>query len=123
MTVLEKIELLMTEKNLNKRQLSMDSKIPYSTISNLWVRGSDSMRLPTFRAICDYFKVTMDSMAYDENEIVYREDVEMPEISPTERDMIYSFRYLEEDARTRILASLELERAQEHEKKKVVSAS
>lgn len=123
MTVLEKIEFLMKEGNINKRQLSIKSGIPYSTISNLWVRGSDSMRLPTFRALCDFFGVTMDSMAFDEQGIVYRKDVKMPEITPAERDMIHSFRYLDEDGRDRVLNSLNFERNQEREKKKVVAAS
>lgn len=123
MTVLEKIDFLMAERKLNRRQLSIQSNIPYSTISNLWVRGSDSMRLPTFRALCDFFGVTMDSMAYDEMGIVYKKDVKMPEISPSEREMIYSFRYLEEEGRGRVLNSLNYEMEQEREKRKNAAAS
>lgn len=123
MTVLEKIEYLINKNGLNMRQFAIQSEIPYSTIKNLWVRGSDSMRLPTFRAICDFFGVTMDSMAYDDQDIVYRKDVKTPEISPAERDMIHAFRYLEEDAKGRILNSLNYERVQEKERKKIIEAS
>ena len=91
MTVLEKIEFLMRENGLNRRQLSIQSKIPYSTISNLWVRGSDSMRLPTFRALCDFFGVTMDSMAWDDQEIVYRKDLKAPELSGEQRDVAEAY--------------------------------
>ena len=123
MTVLEKIEYLISKNGLNMRQFAIQSEIPYSTIKNLWVRGSDSMRLPTFRAICDFFKVTMDSMAYDEREIVYKKDVKMPEISPEERDMIHAFRYLDNDGKDRILNALNYERVQEKERKKIIEAS
>lgn len=74
MTTLNKMERLMEKKQLNKRQLSIQSDIPYSTLDNLWKRGSDSMRLPTFMKLCDFFNVTMDSMAYDDREIEYRVD-------------------------------------------------
>ena len=123
MTVLEKIEYLISKSGLNMRKFAIQSEIPYSTIKNLWVRGSDSMRLPTFRAICDFFGVTMDSMAYDDREIVYRKDVKMPEISPEERDIIHAFRYLDDDGKGRILHALNYERIQEKERKKVNEAS
>jgi len=72
MTLLEKISFLMDERQLNKRQLSIKAGMPYSTIDNLWKRGTDSLRLPTFRKICDFFGVTMDSMAHDEKDIEYK---------------------------------------------------
>ena len=74
MTTLDKLSFLMKQLNLNKRQLSIKSELAYSTIDNLWKRGSDSMRLPTFMKLCDFFNVTMDSMAYDDKEIEYRVD-------------------------------------------------
>ena len=123
MTVLEKLDYLIAKRGLNKRKLSIQSKIPYNTINNLWVRGTDSMRLPTFRALCSFFGVTMDSMAYDDKEIVYLKDVEMPEITPAERDIIHAFRYLDDDGKGRILNALNYERAQEKERKKVSEAS
>ena len=123
MTVLEKIEYLMSINGLNKRQLSVQSRVPYSTISNLWARGSVNMSLSLFRALCDFFGVTMDSMAYDDREIVYRKDVKMPEITPAEKDIIHAFRYLDDDGKGRILNALNYERTQEKERKKVSEAS
>lgn len=69
MTLLEKIELLLKKNNLNRRQLSIKSGIPNSTIDNWYKRGCDSMNLSTFKRLCDFFKVDMTSMAYDELEI------------------------------------------------------
>lgn len=72
MTLLEKISFLMDENNLNKRQLSLQIGLSYSTVDNLWKRNTDSMRLPTFIKICHFFNVTMESMAYDELDIAYK---------------------------------------------------
>jgi len=123
MKMINKIELLMHEAGLNRRQLSIKAGIPYSTVDNWFKVDCEKMQLPTFRALCDFFGVTMDSMAWDDQDIVYRKDVKMPEISPSERDMIHTFRYLEEDAKDRIINSLNYERVQEKERKKVVEAS
>lgn len=86
MTLLSKIERLMKDEGLNKRQLSIKTEMPYSTIDNLWKRNTDSMRLPTFRKLCDYFGVTMDSMAYDDQEIVYRSST--PAASPEDNSCV-----------------------------------
>lgn len=94
MTLLEKIDYLMKENHLNKRQFSIKSDMPYSTIDNIWKRGTESMRLPTFMKICDYFGVTMDSMAYDDREIEYRKDQDEP-IPMYDRD--YIRKYMELD--------------------------
>jgi len=74
MTLLEKIDLLIKKDNLNKRQLSLRADIPYSTIDGFFKIGYENMKLPTFMKLCDFFNVTMDSMAYDDREIEYRVD-------------------------------------------------
>ena len=74
MTLLEKIDLLIKKDSLNKRQLSLKADIPYSTIDGFYKVGYENIRLPTFMKLCDFFNVTMDSMAYDDKEIEYRVD-------------------------------------------------
>ena len=96
MTLLEKIDYLSKNRNLNKRQLSVQSGIPYSTIDGLYKVGYENMRLPTFRTLCDFFGVTMESMAYDEKEIEYRSDRAM-EYSPAEADLIRGYRAASEE--------------------------
>lgn len=76
MTLLEKIDFLMKKYGMNKRQLSLRSNVPYTTIDGLYKVGYENMRLPTFMKLCDFFNVTMDSMAYDDREIEYRVDAE-----------------------------------------------
>ena len=81
MTLIEKIEYLIRENHINKRKLSLESGIPYNTIRNFWLQGSEKMQLPTFRKLCNYFNVTMDSMAFDDQEIQYKTDLS-PAASP-----------------------------------------
>lgn len=123
MKMINKIELLMHEAGLNRRQFSIKAGIPYSTVDNWFKVDCEKMQLPTFRVLCDFFGVTMDSMAWDDQEIVYRKDVKMPEITPAERDVIHAFRYLDDDGKGRILNALNYERTQEKERKKVSEAS
>ena len=71
LTFLEKLDNLMKKEHLNKRNVSQGSGIPYSTIDGFYKQGYKNIKLSTFRKLCDYFGVTMDSMA--------RDDVEFPE--------------------------------------------
>lgn len=74
MTTLEKIDYLMKEKNLNKNLLSQEIGLPKQNIYNWFKRGCENMALTSFMKLCDFFNVTMDSMAYDDKEIEYRVD-------------------------------------------------
>lgn len=96
MKMIEKISSLMHDAGLNKRQFSLKAGIPYSTVDNWYKVGCDKMQLPTFRALCDFFGVTMDSMAYDEQEIVYIKDVKMPEISGEQKDVVEAYKRADE---------------------------
>lgn len=62
----------MHKRKLNKKKLSEQSDIPYTTIVGWYKRGYSGMTLVTFKKICDFFGVTMDCMARDEvDEIEY----------------------------------------------------
>lgn len=65
MTFLEKLELLMAEKNINKRQLSIGSGIPYSTIDNFWKKGYENIKLSNLKTIANYFGVSLDFLVRD----------------------------------------------------------
>lgn len=71
MNFLEKLDLLMYKNKLNKKKLAEQSGVPYTTIIAWYKRGYSGMALPTFQKICDFFNVTMDSMARDDAEIEY----------------------------------------------------
>lgn len=71
MTFLNKLDKLMADNKLNKKTFSNNSGIAYTTIVNWYKRGYDNMSISILKKICDYFGVTMDSMARDELEIEF----------------------------------------------------
>lgn len=66
MTFLEKLDYLLYINKINKHKLSESSGIPYTTILNFYKQSYDNIKLSTFKKLCDFFGVTMDSMARDE---------------------------------------------------------
>lgn len=72
MTFLEKLDFLIKKNDLNKHSLSDLSEIPYTTIMGWYKRGYDNMSISTFKKLCDFFGVTMDSLGRDDvDEIEY----------------------------------------------------
>lgn len=66
MIFLEKLDFLIKKNDLNKHSLSDLSDIPYTTIMGWYKRGYDNMSISTFKKLCDFFGVTMDSMGRDD---------------------------------------------------------
>lgn len=71
MTFLEKLDFLIKTNNLNKKKLSDRSGIPYSTIDGFYKQSYNNIKLSTFKKLCDFFGVTMDSMARENLDIEY----------------------------------------------------
>ena len=88
MTLLEIIDSLIRRNDLNKRQLSIKSGIAYSTIDAFYKVGYENMKLSTFKTLCSFFGVTMDSMAWDDREIEYIKDRNPDSLSRKEQEMI-----------------------------------
>jgi len=66
MNFLEKLDFLMDRYSLNKRTLSINSDIPYTTIDNWYKRGYEGLKLPTLRKLAEYFNTTLDYWILDE---------------------------------------------------------
>ncbi len=60
MSLLTKLDKLMREKRINKAQLSRDTGIPYTTISSLYHKGYENIRLSTLQKLADYFECSLD---------------------------------------------------------------
>ena len=88
MNLEDKIALLRDMNDINNRQLSTLSGIPYNTVRNFWIQGVENMRLSTFKTLCSFFGVTMDSMAWDDREIEYIKDRNPDSLSRKEQEMI-----------------------------------
>lgn len=66
MNFLEKLEMLMKEKNLNKSSLSQSSDIPYTTIDGWFKKGYANAKLPTMQKLADYFDVSLDYLVNEQ---------------------------------------------------------
>ena len=68
MKLTDKLDLLMDEKKINKMELSKHSGIPYTTIINFYEKGTENVKLSTLRKLANYFNVSLDYLADDEEE-------------------------------------------------------
>ncbi len=71
MTFLNKLENLMTKKNIkNLHDLSTKSGIPYSTLRGFYSKGTDNIKLPTLRSLAKFFNCSIDYLADDDITII-----------------------------------------------------
>ena len=81
------------------------------------------MQLCTLVSICDFFQVTMDSMARDDQEIVYIKDLLENDLTVYDSRLINEYRRLTPEGKERVdytlQAELELSKAYDEEKKDV----
>lgn len=66
MNILDKLDLLMQERGLNKRTLSQSCGIPYTTIIGLYKKGYEGARMSTVRGLAHFFGVSTDYLITDE---------------------------------------------------------
>lgn len=75
MNMTEKLDKLMEGRGINRKQLSEQSGIPYTTIVNFYDKGTDNVKLSTLRKLANYFSVSLDYIAdddFDDEEISRR---------------------------------------------------
>lgn len=83
MTFLQKLDYLMSLKGLNRKQLSKECGVKYTTIMNLYENGYDNMKLSNLKKFCEYFGVTLDYLVRDEiTEIEY--------YNPNQKDIYFT---------------------------------
>ena len=66
MNLLDKLDMLMNEKGLNKRTLSQSSGVPYTTIVGLYTKGYEGVRMNTIKSIARFFGVSTDYLIQDD---------------------------------------------------------
>ena len=108
MTLHEKIDYLLKKRNMNRKQLSKESGIPYTTIMNMYNRDPGNMNLSTFKKLCQFFEVSMDSMAYDELDI-QPYDPERIHTTKREREIIMKYRQADVIDQTSVCRTLEID--------------
>ena len=102
MEFLLKLDSLMENRKLNKRRLSLQSGIPYTTIDGWYKRGYENISMSTFKTLCAFFGVTMESMAYDDRDIEYEKDVKR-EFPDDESVLLRGYRAASKDTRSNLL--------------------
>lgn len=66
MDFLQKLDFMMEKYSLNKRSLSKNSGIPYTTIDGWYKKGYEGMKMSTLKVLSDYFNTIVDYWATDE---------------------------------------------------------
>lgn len=66
MSFLTKLDKLMKDRNINKSQLSKESGVPYTTIDGFYKKGTDNIKLSTFKKMSSYFGCSLDYLADDD---------------------------------------------------------
>ena len=65
LTLTEKLDILLSEHNLNKSQLSAQSGLPYTTIVSLYEKGAENAKRSTLLTLARFFNVSLDYLADD----------------------------------------------------------
>ncbi len=60
MTFLEKLDLLIKSKGLNKHSFAKECGIPYTTIDYWYRQNTDKVKLDTLRRISQFFNVSLN---------------------------------------------------------------
>lgn len=60
MNFLDKLDGLMSQNHLNKRTLSQQSGVPYTTILDFYKKGYEHARISTIFKLASFFGVTTD---------------------------------------------------------------
>ncbi len=67
MDFIEKLEALMKSKGIdNLNELSLQSKIPYTTLKGFYTRGTEKIQRTTLNKLADFFECTLDYLACDD---------------------------------------------------------
>lgn len=68
MTFLEKLDLMMNARGLNKRQLSILSGVPYTTIDGYYKRGYENAKIANVRRIAKALGVSLNFLLEEEQD-------------------------------------------------------
>lgn len=100
MNFLENLENLMHINNIkNINVLSKRSGIPYTTLNNFYIRGTDNIGLSTLKKIASFFNVTLDYLVY--GHYTY-------ELSQGEKELIDDYRLLNPQGQEYIMQTIDM---------------
>lgn len=71
MKFVRKLDFLMSEMNINRKELSKATGIPYTTLSSFYdeTKGTDNIKLSNLKKLADFFGCSLDFIANDNIQI------------------------------------------------------
>jgi hypothetical protein len=100
MAFFNNLENLMIKNNIkNLHTLSKNSNIPYTTLNNLYVRGTGNMCISTLNKLAEYFNVTLDYLVYGEA---------LVKCSNEEYELVTTFRSLNKQGQGYIIQTMDM---------------
>ena len=115
LTLTDKLDILMEERNMNRKELAEASGIPYTTIINFYQKGCDNIKRSTLLRLANFFGVSLGYLADDSIEdVIYNnpETKKAPPISGEALALAQRYDSLDEHGREvlRLLAEKEYAR-------------
>ena len=104
MNFLEKLDVLMNQKSLNRKTLSESCGIPYTTIIGFYSKGYEGTRMSTVKALAHFFGVSTDYLIRDEiTDPNYGLTApEAPVLAPDERQLVEDYRAFNDEGKEKI---------------------
>jgi transcriptional regulator with XRE-family HTH domain len=105
--MIEKIELIMKERDLKKADVSKGADIPYTTIDGLFKKGFENARFPTIKKLALFFDVSMEYLINDNENDRDFEKIKPFEFTREEHRLIVLWRQLPNDEQMKMLGRIE----------------
>lgn len=97
MTFLEKLDILIRSKGLNKHSFAKECGIPYTTVDYWYKKNTDKVKLDTVRQISAFFGVSLNYWKENEGDALalYKDYVEyLPYLADADQRTIDAIRVL-----------------------------
>ncbi len=107
MNIVEKIKMMMEEKDITRAELAKGADIPYTTIDGIIKRNNESIRFPALKKLAIFFDVSMEYLITDEIEDRNYGKIITSELTLEEHRLISLWRNLPHDERMKMLGRIE----------------
>jgi transcriptional regulator with XRE-family HTH domain len=108
MNMMEKIQIMMNERNLTKADVSRGADIPYTTLDGLFKKGYYNASVPTLQKLASFFDVGVNYF-FDDNESNRDSGkISFLDVTPEELNLLNLWRKLPRDEQMKLLGRIEL---------------
>lgn len=104
MNFLEKLDLLMKEKSLNKSTLSKISGIPYTTIDGFYKKGYQNTKLSTIWKLAEALEVSIDYLIDEKVNDRHPKECSSVPCDKKERELLTLYRGLNQEGQEKLLS-------------------